>query len=342
MKNRIRQFFDSYLAPQNAVLMYHRVAEVKSDIWDITVSPENFEDQLQMLQQSGNVIPLSELTEKARKKSLKRNRIALTFDDGYADNYLIAKPLLEKYNLPATFFITTSNIDKKTEFWWDELENMVLFSENLPLVFSGNINGQLLNFELQREAELTPEQAKINRRWKASNEAPPNVRSALFLKLWQTLKPLPLKMQQQELQKIRDWAGIKTAPRNGYESMTENQLQDLSRNPLFEIGAHTASHAALAFHPPEVQAQELRENRNLLRDITSRNIELVSYPYGNYDAHTLQAASQTKFKAAFTTEEQFVNHRTEPFRMGRFQVKDLPPEKFAARYLPGLPAQRWC
>ncbi|MBK0401906.1 polysaccharide deacetylase family protein [Adhaeribacter sp. BT258] len=339
MNFRFRHIFRSYFAPQAAVLMYHRVAEVKSDIWDITVSPENFERQLQLLQQSGRVISLTELTQNARKNRLKSGSIALTFDDGYADNFLIAKPLLEKYNLPATFFITTSNLGKKTEFWWDELESLILFSEKLPPVFSGKINGQVLNFELQQEAELRPVQRHINRNWKAGEENPPNIRCAMFLKLWQTLKPLPPKIQKQELQKIRDWAAITSAPRNGYESMSEKQLQELSRNSLFEIGAHTVSHAALAFHPPEFQEQELSENRNLLRDITNRNIELLSYPYGNYNTQTLRTANQTKFKAAFTTQDEFINNQTEQFRMGRFQVKDLPPEKFAAQY---LPAQRWC
>ncbi|MFC5269472.1 polysaccharide deacetylase family protein [Adhaeribacter terreus] len=339
MKFGLRHYLRSYFAPQAAVLMYHRVAEVKSDIWDITVSPENFEYQLQILQQSGNVISLSELTGNASKNRLKSGNIALTFDDGYADNYHFAKPLLEKYKLPATFFITTSNIGKKTEFWWDELENLILFTEHLPTFFSMNINGEDLNFELLQEAELTPEQQQINRNWKACEETPPNMRCAMYLKLWQTLRPLPQKKQQQELQKLRDWAGKAISPRSGYESMTENQLRDLSRNPLFEIGAHTVSHAALGFHDITFQEKEIRENRNLLRDITNQPVDLLSYPYGHFNTQTLQAANQTKFKAAFTTREEFVKNQTEPLQMGRFQIKDLPPEKFSAQF--NL-VQRWC
>ena len=111
--------------------------------------------------------------------------------------------------------------------------------------------------------------------------------------------------------------------------MTENQLTELSRNPMFEIGAHTLSHAALAFHDSEFQERELKENRQQLREITGREINLLSYPYGNYNAQTLQVANRLKFKAACTTEEIPVQKQTEYLRMGRFQVKDQPPEKLA-------------
>ena len=182
MKNPLRHFLKTHFTPQALVLMYHRVAEAKSDIWDITVSPTNFELQLKKLHRSGNVISLAEMAENMQKNRVKKNSIAITFDDGYADNFAIAKPLLEKYNLPATFFITTANIGKKAEFWWDELENAILFSPKLPAVYSGKINGEALRFDLQEETELTPELRKTNQNWKACEETPPNIRCVMFLK----------------------------------------------------------------------------------------------------------------------------------------------------------------
>jgi peptidoglycan/xylan/chitin deacetylase (PgdA/CDA1 family) len=98
--------------------MYHRIATAAHDHWQLSVSPRHFEEQLQVLTRY-KVIELHELVNSA-----PRNGIAISFDDGYIDNYTTAKLLLEKYNLPATFFITNNNIGKQAEFWWDELENI--------------------------------------------------------------------------------------------------------------------------------------------------------------------------------------------------------------------------
>jgi peptidoglycan/xylan/chitin deacetylase (PgdA/CDA1 family) len=66
------------------------------------------------------VVPLHQFTG-----SWPANSIAITFDDGYMDNYAVAKPMLEQYKLPATFFITTGQIEYRAPFWWDELAHLV-------------------------------------------------------------------------------------------------------------------------------------------------------------------------------------------------------------------------
>ncbi|HYC27552.1 MAG TPA: polysaccharide deacetylase family protein [Chitinophagaceae bacterium] len=102
----IRKILHRILYRHTVVLMYHRIARPVNDHWQLCVSPGNFEQQLQVI-------------------SRHKKNIIITFDDGYIDNYTVAKPLLEKYQLPATFFIATGNIDSGKEFWWDELEQLI-------------------------------------------------------------------------------------------------------------------------------------------------------------------------------------------------------------------------
>lgn len=93
------------------VLMYHRVRHVSS--WDqLSVSPEAFEHQLQRLTEIADVVDLDTALAPDTLAASKRLRVAITFDDGYLDNFTNAVPLLRRLGLPATFFVTTRFADQ--------------------------------------------------------------------------------------------------------------------------------------------------------------------------------------------------------------------------------------
>ncbi|MFT2009542.1 polysaccharide deacetylase family protein [Pontibacter sp. 13R65] len=309
--------------------MYHRIAEPKSDVWDIAVSPTHFEAHLQVLSRLGNVVPLQALAEGVKNRKLKRNSIAITFDDGYQDNYLVAKPLLEKYGLPATFFVSTGNIGETKEFWWDELEEIILYAPLLPARVEININGQLISSCLSDEAILEHEVAIKHQNWNACQDTPPTKRSLLFYELWKNLRPLPVQEQQQCLDEIRKWTDNLGGARSDYFSMTTAQLKELSGNSLFTIGAHTVTHVALAHHTKEIQQLEIQNNIKSLQQIIGKSIELLAYPYGNYNEETVEIAENLNFNAAFTTEEQAIITKTPAYQMGRFQVANWDREVFS-------------
>jgi peptidoglycan/xylan/chitin deacetylase (PgdA/CDA1 family) len=98
--------------------MYHRVAEVASDPLEICVAPERFREQLELLGSLGTIVPLQELVRSRRRRGLS---IAITFDDGYADNALTAAPLLAAQDAPATVFVVAGAVGSGEPFWWDRL-----------------------------------------------------------------------------------------------------------------------------------------------------------------------------------------------------------------------------
>ncbi|RDV16710.1 polysaccharide deacetylase family protein [Pontibacter diazotrophicus] len=328
MKAQLRHIYYKYIAPKALVLMYHRVAEPESDVWEVAVSSANFEQQLQVLKQYYRVVPLKEMVERLKNGVVERNTIAITFDDGYVDNYQTAKPLLEKYCLPATFFITSGNVGQQKEFWWDELEHLILFSESLPAVMDLEVAGASIAFNLEEEAQLTQSLRQQHKAWKSCEQEPPSKRSLLFYRLWEKLKPLPVSEQQAALQKIRDWAGAAASARPDCRSMSREELKDLGQGELFDLGAHTVSHAALAYHAPQFQEKEIEENKCFLEEIAQKRIDLLTYPYGNYNNETMAIAERVAFAAAFTTEEKAVIRNANRYRLGRFQVKNMAAPEF--------------
>ncbi|MFA5743032.1 MAG: polysaccharide deacetylase family protein [Candidatus Paceibacterota bacterium] len=88
--------------PRFSVLMYHSI----NPNYPWSVSPQNFEDQIKYLSSNYHIASLSDL------RGFADDSIAITFDDGYEDNFYYAFPILKKYNCPATFFICSDFIDK--------------------------------------------------------------------------------------------------------------------------------------------------------------------------------------------------------------------------------------
>lgn len=96
------------------VLLYHRVASIEDDYWSIAVDPQYFEEQIKWISDN---YPICRFGDDFKK--IKEPTFVITFDDGYQDNLKVALPILEKYNVPATFFISTGTIG--SNFWWDRL-----------------------------------------------------------------------------------------------------------------------------------------------------------------------------------------------------------------------------
>ena len=181
---------------------------------------------------------------------------------------------------------------------------------------------------LKAEAALDKQQLLKNASWKACTDPPPSLRCELYLKLWKELKPLPDTQQKKELSKLRNWANYHLPGPHENKCMSASQLQHLASNKLFDIGAHTESHLALNRHSLQVQTRELLNNKEFLKQLTGKSINLLTYPHGDYNTDTLKAALDTGFDAAFTTQETPVTHRSLLYSLGRFQVRDVPLLEF--------------
>lgn len=111
------------------VLMYHRICdltprEARSPLMrDLTVSPQNFEQQVKYLVENGfTFLPASEVEAALReRRPLPERAVVLTMDDGYKDNFEHAFPILQKYGVPATMFLVTNTVDTDGHLSWDDV-----------------------------------------------------------------------------------------------------------------------------------------------------------------------------------------------------------------------------
>lgn len=122
--------------------MYHSISSRRPDPWRNCVDPERFAEQLALLHDRYRVMSLADLRGSLARHERLSRAVVLTFDDGYRDNLLVAKPLLEQHGLPGTVFVTTGYVGLGRDFWWDDLlafctqaglENRPLWEELHPL-----------------------------------------------------------------------------------------------------------------------------------------------------------------------------------------------------------------
>lgn len=126
IKNLRNSFVDTAF-----IVLYHRIAPVKNDPHKLCVSPDNFREQIKFLKENFRVVPLVQLVQEIRANKLKNKTLAVTFDDGYADNLHSALPILEEYGIPATVFLTAGYVGQNKPFYWDE--NTALEDRGQPM-----------------------------------------------------------------------------------------------------------------------------------------------------------------------------------------------------------------
>src|SRR5437764_5298690 len=167
--------------PHPVILMYHRVAYVRHDPWALAVEPERFEEQIAYVTQHRTPMSVEELVERLRSKTLPANAVAVTFDDGYRDNLVNAKPVLARNGIPATLFLATGFLNQDTPFWWDELATMILASTE-PVHEQHILADETVNLDWG-----TPERSDIAGEWRAWNE-PRTLRQRAYLAIWRRLR----------------------------------------------------------------------------------------------------------------------------------------------------------
>jgi len=308
------------------VLLFHRVADLPSDPCRLAVPPRRFRAQLEALA-AGHDFVASDV--RAARRRGRRPRLAITFDDGFADNLDHALPILESLGIPATFFITSGAVGSGREFWWTELERLLLQPARLPdrLVVDGPVSE---DHDLRGDPGVPwgghPE-------W-TLDQTPPGARHALFAALATRLHAAPVGEREALLQALRRALGEGEAGRPDHLPLTREALGRLAASPCAAVGAHTQTHPRLAGLPVEEQEAEIAGSKSAIESMVGRSVMLFAYPYGSqtdYDENSCRAVQRAGFTHAFGNHGSLPAGGLDPFRIPRLCVLDWDPAELLAR-----------
>ncbi len=316
------------------ILAYHRVTKLNTDPQMLAVTPSNFSAQLAALRRHFNVIPLTELTRRLIAGESLSGAVALTFDDGYADNLFEAKPLLERYAAPATIFIASNHIDAPTEFWWDELERLLLQPGTLPRTLHMRVGDRDYAWDLGDDARYSETHFENHRTWTVTKPEPVTRRHQLYRTLHGLLGLLDIAQRESILDSLRVWAGKGRAGRASHRTVTKAEALVLASGGLIDIGAHTANHPALSMLSANVQEAEIRQSKQRLAELLGQTITSFAYPYGSltdYGGDTVKLVKGMAFDCACSTFADVVRPNSDRFQLPRFMVRDWNGEEFTRR-----------
>ena len=301
-----------------AVLMYHRIALERVDPWGLAVSPARFDEQVQWLSKHRTILPLAEFARLQQEERLPARAVAITFDDGYACNAKTAAPILEAHEVPATFFVTTGPVTTGQEFWWDELQRIVLDSSVERIQLTMEPESVLINLG-ERSNSMG---------WRPSS-APSGPRQQAYMKLWHAVRALEPRAQAAALTELRAQAGTPSTPRESHRPMTLEELRALTGSDVVDLGCHTTTHPSLPMQPEPVQRAEIADSREAWVKIIGQLPATFAYPFGDYDFSVVDLVRKAGFEAACTTDQRAVNRNCDVLALPRLQVMDWSANEFA-------------
>jgi len=257
---------------------------------------------------------------------------AVTFDDGYANNLYEAKPILEHHDVPATVFVASGYIGHRREFWWDELDRVLLRPGRLPERLELRLSGTHHYWDLGAAVEYSEKEHRSGS-LASDGKLKSSPRMSFYVSVWNKLQPLPEQDRETALERILSWANGDTGTRQTHRPLDAEEVRTLERGGLLEIGAHTVHHLSLPSHPHTVQRKEIQKGKGELEEFLGHPVNSFSYPFGNYRKDTATLVRQAGFSCACTTEEEPVWKRNDRFQLPRFGVENWSGEEFEKRML---------
>ncbi|MBI4364398.1 MAG: polysaccharide deacetylase family protein [Candidatus Latescibacteria bacterium] len=260
------------------VLIYHRVDDGDSAFRIETTRVKLFDRQMRYLGRHFRVLALDDILHRLRSGvPLPGRCAAVTFDDGYEDNFLHAFPILKRHRIPATLFPAVGSIDTGKALWFDRV---------------------LRAFE-------TTSRTRLETPWGAAPlELPTRAeRARAAEQMLHSLMPCGNGERLARVEAVVSLLAGGSAPAPPVPMLRWSQIRAMAEGGV-SIGSHTVSHPVLTTVPPEEAARELRESKRTIEVEIGRPVSLFAYPVGkreHYSEAIKRLVADAGYTAALTT-----------------------------------------
>ena len=276
------------------ILVYHGICSSNPTRFNsLFLTARTFEQHLQFYKKYFHIVSLDEYYEQQFRGN--KFNVCLTFDDGFANNYEYVLPLLNKYEVPATFFVTGIRNAGYDILWNDFLAIAQEFGPP--------------EFECQREIFVRNNQMA----YVSMVEGRPLkelLREEGFKKKAELIQILQCFLSPDIMEKVKVY----------WMQMTSSQIKELSGSPFATIGCHGYYHNDLARIPVRDMQEELIQSRRFLENLIQKPVDTLAFPYGSYSRETITVSKSLGFTKLLAAEFLFPEDSSDPTLRERFIV----------------------
>lgn len=299
------------------ILTYHRISDSNYGDPFLSITPHNFERQIQYLAKKYKIVSLGELTKYVQPQyPALDDYVAITFDDGYRDNYTNAYPILRKYKVPATIFLSTGFIGTDELFWWDKVTRIIKFiiENNLCIDFS---------------EDIYPEKIK---------DAIVNISSANSLNSSKAICTLLKEISEEKKNLVLDDLEKQISPLPKYDqdrpcTLTWDEVKQMSEDGI-EFGSHTVTHPILTQVKSDQARYEISNSKMEIERKIGKVVLHFAYPNGersDFDERIKQFVKDNNYISACTTINGANGLQDDIFSLKRRAIDDSPIYVFASK-----------
>lgn len=269
------------------ILMFHRVcprssaARISANA-GMEVTPEKMEDIFRFFKAHYyEFISLDQMVQQLKQSQrgkINKKFVVFTFDDGYVDNFTHAYPLFKKHNIPFTIYVTTNFPDRSAILWWYLLEELLLETDKLVVKTGSQVNE--FNCASMDEKEETFNHIRLNIMDCSANDYTDMIENIF--------ESYNINMYQKTADLTLSW----------------EQIEQLNKDPLVTIGAHTVNHYALSKLSQAEAKQEILESKRKIESHLNCEVNHFAYPFGGRDEAgkgEFETVKEYGFKTAVTT-----------------------------------------
>lgn len=297
-----------------SILAFHRVLPQSDPLFPDVPDAKRFGQILAWLKGWFNVLPLDDAVDRLSRGALPERAAAITFDDGYADNYTDALPLLREHGMPATFFVATGFLDGG-RMWNDTIIEAIRRCERDVIDLSA------IDLPKLPIGSLAERRAAIERCIGALK-----------------YRPLP-----QRLADAEQVAAAAHAKPPDDLMMTSAQVRSLHGSGM-QVGAHTVSHPILTRLSSDEAREEIAGSRAKLEELLDAPVSSFAYPNGktgdDYAEEHAALVRELGFAYGVSTNPGAAGKETDLMQLPRFTPWDRTSFRFGARLLANLATAR--
>lgn len=288
-------------------MIFHRVLARPDELRPSEPDTARFEQVMRWVRSWFSVVPLESIASVSASAELPPRPLAITFDDGYADNYTLALPILQKLGLTATFFIAPGFLNGGRMFNDSVIEAIRQATES-------HLDLRDIGMESYPVGTLAERLATIDQ-------------------VLRKLKYLSLEARAERVAAIAAKLGAKLPD----DLMMSDAQVIAMRHAGMSIGAHTMSHPILAAVDDAVARAEILESKQHLESMLGERVDLFAYPNGrpkqDYAGAHVTMAREAGFKAAVSTAAGVFRGGGDLFQIPRFTPWDRSQLRFAIRFV---------